>query len=202
MTATDEARTAMRKLIYSMSVSLDGFIAAPDGQIDWTAPDDELMQFHNLQTRELGAHLCGRGLYEDMLPWETAEQTRSDPQDLEFARMWRAIPKVVFSTTLTRVEGNARLASTDVAGEVATLKVQPGKDISIGGARLAATAIKLGLIDEFRLFVNPVVLGGGTPYFPRMGERINLEPLEARTFDSGVVYSRFARLGTVMSDRV
>src|SRR6266481_5726610 len=105
----------MRKVIYSMSVSLDGFTAGPGGEINWAAPDEELMRFHNLQAREVGAHLCGRGLYEDMLPWETAEQTRSDPRELEFARIWKAIPKVVFSTTLEKVEGNARLARDDVA---------------------------------------------------------------------------------------
>src|SRR5216683_8350131 len=104
----------MRKVIYSMSVSLDGFIAGPRGEIDWTAPDEDLMRFHNLQAREVGAHLCGRGLYEDMLPWETAEETRSYPLELEFARIWKAIPKVVFSTTLAKVTGNARLATDDV----------------------------------------------------------------------------------------
>ena len=100
----------MPTLIYSMSVSLDGHIAGPDGAIDWAAPDEELMRFHNEQTRELTGHLSGRGLYEDMLGWETAEQTRTDPRELEFARIWKAIPKVVFSTSLTTVEGNARLA--------------------------------------------------------------------------------------------
>jgi len=149
----------MRTLIYSMSVSLDGFTAGPGGEIDWAAPDEELMRFHNLQAREVGAHLCGRGLYEDMLPWETAEQTRSDPRELEFARIWKAIPKVVFSTTLEKVEGNARLARDDVAGEVARLREQPGQDVvSVGGAGFAATLVKLDLIDEYRLFVNPVVL--------------------------------------------
>ena len=93
----------MPTLIYSMSVSLDGHIAGPDGAIDWAAPDEELMRFHNEQTRELTVHLTGRGLYEDMLGWETAERTRTDPRELEFARMWKAIPKVVFSTSLTTV---------------------------------------------------------------------------------------------------
>jgi dihydrofolate reductase len=182
----------MRRLIYSMSVSLDGFIAGPGGAIDWAAPDEELMRFHNQQTRELGAHLCGRGLYEDMLPWETEGMTRSDPRELEFARIWTAIPKVVFSTTLDRVEGNARLATGSVADEVAKLREQPGRDVSIGGAGLAATAINLGLVDEFRLFVNPVVLGRGTPYFPTMDERTDLELIETRTFGSRV-YVRYAR---------
>jgi dihydrofolate reductase len=185
----------MRKLIYSMGVSLDGFIAGPNGEIDWAAPDEELLRFHNEQTRGLGAHLCGRGLYEDMLPWETAEETRSDPQELEFARIWKAIPKVVFSTTLETVEGNARLARDSVAVEIAELKEQAGKDVvSVGGAGFASTVIKLGLIDEYRLFVSPVVLGGGTPYFPRLEEKINLELLETRTFGSRVVYLRYRRV--------
>jgi uncharacterized protein YndB with AHSA1/START domain/dihydrofolate reductase len=186
-------RTHMGTVVYSMAVSLDGFIAGPDGAIDWAAPDEELMQFHNEQTRELGAHLCGRGLYEDMLPWETATETRSDPRELEFARIWKALPKVVFSSTLEQVEGNARLATGDVATELAKLKEQSGKDVSVGGAGLAATLVELDLIDEYRLFVNPVVLGGGTPYFPARAERIDLELIETRTFGSRVVYVRYRR---------
>jgi dihydrofolate reductase len=184
------------RLIYSMSVSLDGFTAGPDGEIDWTAPDDELMRFHNEQTRELGAHLCGRGLYEDMLPWETAEQTRSDPDELEFARLWKAIPKVVFSTTLQTVRGNARLATGDVAGEVARLRAQPGTGvISAGGPRFAAALIERDLIDEYRQFVWPVMLGSGTPYFPPLAKKLDLELAETRAFGSGVVYLRYRRAG-------
>jgi dihydrofolate reductase len=185
----------MRTMIYSMSVSLDGFIAGPDGDIGWAAPDQELLQFHNQQTRQIGAHLLGRDLYEDMLPWETAATTRSNPAELEFARIWKPIPKVVFSTTLEQVEGNARLASDDVVGEVAKLKAAPGEGVvSVGGAGLASTLIKLDLIDEYRLFVNPVVLGGGTPYFPALDRRIELELLETRTFGSRVVYLRNRRV--------
>jgi dihydrofolate reductase len=180
-------------LIYSMSVSLDGYIAGPDGAIDWAAPDEELMQFHNDQTREITGHLCGRGLYEDMLGWETAELTRTDPRELEFARIWKAIPKVVFSTSLTTVEGNARLARNDVADEVTELKNQTnGGVVSVGGARLAAALAEKDLIDEYRLFVNPVVLGGGTPYFPPLPKRLDLELVETQTF-SQVVYLRYRR---------
>jgi dihydrofolate reductase len=128
-----------------------------------------------------------------MLGWETAEQTRTDPLELEFARVWTAIPKVVFSTSLTTVEGNARLARRDVAGEVAELKNQPGAGIvSVGGARLAAGLAGKDLIDEYRLFVNPVMLGGGTPYFPPRPERLDLQLIETRTF-SQVVYLRYRR---------
>ena len=184
----------MRKLIYSMGVSLDGFIAGPGGEIDWSAPDEELHRFHNEQTREMGAHLYGRRLYEVMAYWETADEKVSAPDyELEFARIWKATPKIVFSKTLDRVEGNARLVTDDVAEEVTRLKQEPGKDLAVGGAGLASTFTKLGLIDEYRLFVNPVVLGGGTPYFPALDERINLELVETKTFGSRVVYVRYQR---------
>jgi dihydrofolate reductase len=185
----------MRKLIYSMGVSLDGFIAAPDGEIDWSAPDEELHRFHNQQARETGAHLYGRRLYEVMRYWETAEENPSAPDhELEFARIWKDTPKIVFSKTLEKVEGNARLVGDNVAEEVARLKEEPGNDLAVGGAGLASTFIKLGLIDEYRLFVSPVVLGGGTPYFPALDERINLELVETRTFGSRVVYFRYQRV--------
>jgi dihydrofolate reductase len=186
----------MRKLIYSMGVSLDGFIAGPQGEIDWSAPDEELHRFHNQQTRELGAQLCGRRLYEEMVFWETADENPSAAEyALEFARIWKNLPKIVFSKTLEKVEGNARLVRDGVAEEVAKLKEQPGKDLSVGGAGLASTCMRLGLIDECRLFVSPVVLGGGTPYFPPLDERINLELVETRTFGSRVIYVRYQRVG-------
>jgi len=186
----------MRTLIYSMTVSLDGFIAGPGGEIDWSAPDDELHRFHNQRTRELGAQLCGRRLYEEMLYWETADANPSAGEtELEFARIWQDLPKLVFSTTLAKVEGKARLASGGVAEEVARLKDEPGKDLAVGGAGLASACIELGLVDEYRLFVSPVVLGGGTPYFPTLEERINLELVETRTFGSRVVYLRYRLAG-------
>jgi dihydrofolate reductase len=185
----------MRKLIYSMTMSLDGFIADPNGEIDWSAPDEELHRFHNQRVREVGAQLCGRRLYEVMLYWETAEEnpTASD-YELEFARIWKAIPKIVFSKTLKEVEGNARLARDDVAGEVARLKEEPGKDLAVGGAGLASTLIELGLVDEYQVFVSPVVLGGGTPYFPPLEKAINLELVETRTFRAPAVYLRYRRV--------
>lgn len=185
----------MRKLIYSMGVSLDGFIAGPDGEIDWSTPDEELHRFHNEQTRELGAHLLGRRLYEVMVYWETADEKPSaSDYELEFARIWKDLPKIVFSKTLEKVEGKARLVRDGVAEEVARLKEQPGRDVAVGGARLASTLSKLGLIDEYRLFVSPVVLGGGTPYFPALDQRINLELVETRMFASRVVYVRYRRV--------
>ena len=184
----------MRTVIYSMGVSLDGFIAGPRGEIDWSAPDEELHRFHNEQARAIGAHLCGRRLYEEMVYWETADKNPSVPEhELEFARIWKDMPKIVFSKTLEKVEGNARLVRDGIAGEVAKLREQPGKDLAVGGAGLASTCIKLGLVDDYRLFVSPVVLGGGTPYFPAMEKRIGLELVETRTFGSRVVYVRYQR---------
>jgi dihydrofolate reductase len=182
----------MRKVIYSMGVSLDGFIAGPRGEIDWSPPDEERHRFHNEQTREIGAHFCGRRLYEEMLYWETADENPSAAEhELEFARIWKNLPKIVFSKTLEKVEGNARLVRDGIAEEVAELKQQPGKDLAVGGAGLASTFIELGLVDEYRLFVSPVVLGGGTPYFPALDERIDLELVETQTFASRVVYVRY-----------
>ncbi len=184
-----------RKVIYSMGVSLDGFIAGPDGEIDWGAPDEELHRFHNEQARETGAQLCGRRLYEVMRYWETAEENPSAPEhELEFARIWNETQKIVFSKTLERVEGSARLVRDNAAEEVARLKGQPGRDLAVGGAGLASTFIRRGLIDEYRLFVSPVVLGGGTPYFPAVDARIDLELVETRTFASRVVYLRYRRV--------
>jgi dihydrofolate reductase len=184
-----------RKLIYSMGVSLDGFIAGPDGEIDWSAPDEELHRFHNQQIGELGAHLCGLRLYETMLYWETADENPSAAEhELEFARIWKDLPKIVFSKTLEKVVGNARLVRDGVAEEVARLKEQSTKDLAVGGAGLASTLIELDLVDEYRPFVSPVVLGGGTPYFPALEARINLELVETRTFGSRVVYLRYRRV--------
>ena len=182
----------MRKLIYSMGVSLDGYIAGPKGEIDWNAPDEELHRFHNEQTRACGAHLLGRRLYEVMSYWETVGDDAPLPEvELEFARIWQNQPKIVFSTTLDEVEGNATLVRNGALEEVAALKEQPGEDLSVGGAGLASALLPAGLIDEFRLFVKGVVLGGGTPFFPPSGERIGLELVETRTFASGVIYLRY-----------
>jgi dihydrofolate reductase len=186
----------MRRLIYSRTISLDGFIAGPDGELDWSAPDEELHRFHNQRVSELGAHLCGRRLYEEMLYWETADQDPSAADYvLEFARIWQALPKLVFSTTLDEVEGNARLVRDGAVDEVVRLKEQPGKDLAVGGAGLASTFIEHGLVDEYRLFVSPVVLGGGTPYFPALDRRRDLELVESRPFGSRVVYLRYVAAG-------
>jgi dihydrofolate reductase len=181
----------MRRVTYSMGVSLDGYIVGPDGGFDWTAPDEELFAFVTERIKDVGVHLLGRRLYETMLSWETADQDPTlDEAMREWARLWRALPKVVFSRTLTSVEGsNTRLATGTLADEIAQLRSEAtDREIAIGGATLAHQAAELGLIDEYRLRVHPVLVGGGTPYFPRGERRADLELLETRTFPSGVVF--------------
>ena len=184
----------MRKLIYSLSVSLDGFIADRSGAIDWSAPDPELHRFFNDQARGLGAELYGRGLYEDMQAWETLDQRPgATPEVVAFAKLWRATPKVVFSTMLERVKGNARLVRENAVDEVRRLKAEDGGDLAVGGAGLAATLVERDLVDEYRLFVSPVILGAGTRFFPSLDRPIDLELAETRTFGSRVVYLRYRR---------
>jgi dihydrofolate reductase len=183
----------MRSVTYSMGVSLDGYIVGPDGGFDWTVPDPDVFRFWIDEIREVGVHLLGRRLYETMLYWETADQDASlDDAELEWAALWKPLPKVVFSTTLSAVQGNARLASGGLAEEIARLRAEPGEDdIAIGGATLAAEAAALDLIDEYRAVVHPVLLGGGMPFFPQRERRVDLELVETRTFSSRVVYLRY-----------
>src|SRR5256885_1925874 len=148
-------------LIYSMSVSVDGFINDREGAFGWGAPSEELFSFHLEKTRELGGFLCGRRLYETMLVWETDPSMRETELEAAFADVWCAIPKVVFSRTLDSVQGNARLAEATLAEEAAAALDATDKDVSIGGAGLAAGAIGLGLVDELGAFRYPVVIGGG-----------------------------------------
>jgi dihydrofolate reductase len=181
----------MRRVIYSMSVSLDGFIAGPGGEFDWAAPDEELHWFHNEQTRELDAHFCGRRLYEEMVYWETPEASgHASPVMRDFAGIWQALPKVVFSTTLTAVEGNTTLATGSPEEEIANW---PEGTLAVGGAGLAAAFIARDLVDEYGLFVSPVIVGGGTPFFPATAQRLDLELVETRTFGSRVSYLRYRR---------
>lgn len=188
----------MGRLIYSLSVSLDGYIESATGSIDWTSPDDELHAFFNDQTRGMGTLLHGRRTYELMASyWPTADQDPSaPPTHVDFARIWKGTPKVVFSTTLDSVAWNSRLVREDVAEEVARLKREPDNDMMVGGAGLASTLIRLDLVDEYRLYVVPVVLGGGKPYFPRLDRPLDLRLAETRTFGSRVVYLRYERAAT------
>ena len=180
-------------LIYSMGVSVDGYIADRAGAFGWTIPDDEQVRFHTAQVRELGGYLCGRQLYETMLPWETDPSMRDNELGAAFADIWCAIPKVVFSRTLVSVEGNATLARASVADEVARALDASDKHVAIGGAGLAATAMELGLVDELRIFRHPVVVGGGTPFLPPLTDQIRLQLIETRTFGSRVIFERYER---------
>jgi dihydrofolate reductase len=180
-------------LIFSMSVSIDGFINDRAGGIAWTPPSDAVFGLHLEEVSSLGGYLLGRRLYEMMRVWETDPSLRTDAARTEFADVWAALPKVVFSRTLDRVEGNARLASASLADEIAAVVGATDKPVAIGGADLAAQAIELDLVDELRLFRHPVVVGGGTPYLPPVAETLALELLETRAFDSGVVFERYGR---------
>src|SRR5438105_7863876 len=147
-------RRSEAMLVYSMGVSVDGFIADREGAFGWTVPSEEQFRFHIEQVRELGRYLCGRGIYEAMLVWETDSSLRDDELGAAFADIWCAIPKVVFSRTLDSVQGNARLAGGPVAAEVASALDTTDKHVGIGGAGLAAAAVEPGLVDERRLFRN------------------------------------------------
>ncbi|MFL5641215.1 MAG: dihydrofolate reductase family protein [Chloroflexota bacterium] len=183
----------MRSVTYSMGMSVDGYIVGPDGRFDWTAPEPEVFRFWIDEIRDVDVHLMGRRLYETMLYWETAGEDRAlDDDELEWTALWNPLPKVVFSTTLSTVQGNARLASGGLAEEIDRLRAEPGDgQIAIGGATLAHEAAALDLIDEYRAIVHPVLVGGGLSYFPRAERRVDLELVETRLFSSKFVYVRY-----------
>ena len=186
----------MRKVIYSPMVSLDGFVEGPNRNLDWGSIDEELHRFINDQQREIDTYLFERRMYEVMVYWDTAGTDLSNPEYvLEFARIWQGIPKIVFSKTLEHVQGNARLSRGNIVEEIAQLRAQPGKDMGVGGATIAATLIQSGLIDEYQLFINPIILGRGTHMFPTLDHKTGLRLIETRTFSSGVVFLRYQPAG-------
>jgi dihydrofolate reductase len=177
----------MRRVVCSMSVSLDGYVTDPDRGFGWTDPDPELFRFITDQTRRLSAYVLGRRLYETMLYWETAGQDAAlDDDSRAWAEVWIPLPKLVFSTTLTEVEGNARLAAGGLAEELAALD----GEVAIGGPTLAGAAARLGLVDEYHPRVHPVLVGGGLPLYPPVERRQELELVESRPFASAV-WSRY-----------
>jgi dihydrofolate reductase len=183
----------MGRLIYLLNVSLDGFVETVDHDLGWTRIDEEVHGWFNEQERALDAVLYGRRLYEVMDPyWPNAA---SDPNvtgvEREYAKIWSAHPKIVFSTTLESVGSNSRLVSGDVGEELAKLKAEFPGDLGVAGPTLAAQFISRGLVDQYGLVVHPVVLGAGTPFFPAVEDRISLELVETRTFGSRVVYLRY-----------
>ena len=187
----------MRKIILMMSVSLDGFFEGPNRELDWHMVDDELHAHFNEELSAMGAFLDGRVTYELMAGfWPTADTDPSSTGPMvEFARIWRDMPKVVYSRTLERADWNTTIVRDVVVDEVMELKAQPGGDLVLGGADLAATFMRLDLVDEYRLYVHPVVIGRGRPLFPASDAMISLELAETRTFGNGVVLLRYQRPG-------
>jgi dihydrofolate reductase len=187
----------MRKCIYSMMVSLDGFIEGPGQDLSWHLIDEELHRFVNDRARALDAFLFGRRMYELLAEfWPTADADPSNPDFvIEYSRIWKSMPKLVFSQTLDHVAGNASLVREDVAATVKRLKAQPGKDFCISGATITASLIQKNLVDEFQLYLHPVVLGHGTPMFPSSNQVRTLELIESQSyrFASGVVFLCYQR---------
>ena len=179
----------MGKLIYGFNTSLDGYIEDVGGTLDWSMPDEELHRFWNAFEASIGTHLYGRKLYETMKYWETAhEQPNQKDYELEYARIWQAIENVVYSTTLAAPPaGRTRLERTFDPAAVARMKAASAADLSIGGAELAAHAIRAGLVDEFHSVVTPVILGGGKPWLPD-DVCLDLELVDERRFSNGCVY--------------
>jgi dihydrofolate reductase len=176
-----------------MSVSLDGFMAGPGGELDWQLVDEELHGHFNAELATMGAFLDGRVTYQLMESyWPTADQDPSSgPVIAEFAQIWREMPKIVYSTTLEQADWNAVVVRDVVAEEVAALKAEPGGDLMLGGADLAASFMRLGLIDEYRLYVHPVVLGAGKPFFAPADVPVSLTLAETHSFANGVVLLRY-----------
>ncbi|CAM5438550.1 MULTISPECIES: dihydrofolate reductase family protein [Streptomyces] len=183
----------MRKLIYGMNVSLDGYIAAPGDDIGWSVPSDELFQYWSDRLQATDLSLYGRKLWQMMCPyWPTvAQQPGATPAEAGFARRWRDMPKVVFSSTLGQVDWNTRLVSGEAVAEIARLKAEDGGPMDIGGATLAAAAMRAGLIDEYVLATAPVLVGGGTPFFTALDDWVNLKLVETRTLPGDVVLTRY-----------
>ena len=182
----------MAKLIYSAIMSLDGYVADEDGNFDWAAPDEELHRFVNDLERPIGTHLYGRRMYEVMVYWETAHTVAGQPPFvLDFAAIWQAADKIVYSSTLDNVSSARTRIERDFDPEtVAKMKAAAKDDISVGGPHLAAQAIKAGLVDEYRLFLTPVLVGGGNRALSNH-VRVNLELLDEHRFANGVVHLHY-----------
>ena len=183
----------MRKLTFGMNVSLDGYIAAPGEDIGWSVPSDELFQWWSDRVGATSVALYGRKLWHTMNShWPTADQhPGATSAEIQFARRWRDMPKVIFSSTTVTVNGNARLVAGDAVAAISRLKAEDGGPMDIGGATLAATAMRAGLIDEFVLVTAPVLVGGGTPFFAALDTWVNLHLVETRTFPEGVLLTRY-----------
>ena len=181
----------MAKLIYLAISSLDGFVADEHGNFDWAEPDEEVHTFVNDVLRSVGIHLYGRRMYEVMVAWETMHTADEPPVVQDFAQMWRAADKIVYSNTLQTVSSaRTRIERAFDPEAVRQMKGSAGRDISVGGPDLAAQAIRAGLVDEIHLSLTPVVVGGGTQSLPG-GVHLRLELLDERRFGSGVVHLHY-----------
>jgi dihydrofolate reductase len=187
----------MAKLIYFGITSLDGYVADRDGSFDWGVPDEEVHTFVNDLERPVGTYLYGRRMYDVMVAWETLPLSGQTPYLTDFAKIWRAADKVVYSRTLHGVASERTRIERELDPDaVRQLKASAGRDISLGGSDLAAQAIRAGLVDEVRLLVSPVVVGGGKPFLPD-DVRLSLDLLDERRFGNGVVYLSYrSGLGT------
>ena len=183
----------MRKLIYGMNLTLDGYIAAPGDDLGWSEPSDELFQWWSDRVGATGLALYGRKLWETMSSyWPTGDQQpNATPAEIAFAQNWRDTPKVVFSSTIDKVDWNTRLVTGDAVDEITRLKAGDGGPMGIGGATLARAAMRAGLIDEYALATHPVVVGGGTPFFTALDSWVSLNLVETRTFPGGIVLTRY-----------
>ena len=185
----------MRKIVLSMSVSIDGYMEGPNREIDWHLVDDELHEHFNTELREMGAFLSGRVTHQLMAEfWPTADEDPAGSAPVkEFAAIWRGMPKIVFSRALERAEWNTTIMRDVVVEEIEALKAQPGGDLALGGANLAASFRRHDLIDEYRLYVHPVILGQGRPMFGVSDVRTDLRLTQTRSFSSGVALLRYER---------
>jgi dihydrofolate reductase len=183
----------MRKLTFAMNLSLDGYVAAPGDDLGWSVPSDEVFQFWSDRVGATGLALYGRRLWEAMSShWPTADQQpEATPETKEYARRWRDMPKVVFSSRTIPVDWNARLVTGDAVTEITRLKTEDGAPMDIAGATLAAAAMRAGLIDEYVLLTAPVLVGGGKPFFTALDNWVNLDLVETRTFPEGVILTRY-----------
>jgi len=183
----------VRQLSFAMNASLDGYVAAPDGDLGWSAPSDELFQYWSDRVAATSLALYGRRLWDDMSAhWPTADrQPGVTPAHAEYAARWRAMPKAVFSSTLGSVDWNARLVTGDAVAEIARLKAEDGGPMDILGATLAAAAIRAGLVDQFVVVTHPVLVGGGLRMFPALDHWVRLELVETRTFSGGLLLTRY-----------
>jgi dihydrofolate reductase len=183
----------MRRLTFAMNLSLDGYVAAPGDDLGWSVPSDELFQWWSDRVGATGLALYGRKVWEGMSShWPTAaQQPGATPAQIQYARRWLDLPKVVFSSTIDKVDWNARLVNGDAVTEITRLKAEEGSPMDIVGATLAATAMRAGLIDEYVLVTAPVLVGGGTPFFTALDSWVNLTLVETRTFPDGVLLTRY-----------